>query len=198
MKKIYILTSILFIISNINAQKLQGKIHLKNGDVKEGLIKLSRDFSTIKYRENKTSKVKISYTSRDVAKVEIERWALCRCWTTLVYKTAETPFRTYEKLMEKVVDGKVSLYQDVTYGERVYYSDLYFEKDGKLTKIFNSGGLNSMNKTEKLLNEYFKDCKKLIELRKRKAFEKYVAMQKNGRFFKKIKEMVKFYNEKCK
>ena len=197
MKNIYILITIFFLVGNITAQKLNGKVYLKTGEIKVGLLKLSKDFSTIKYKENKKSKDKIKYTSVEVEKIEIESWALCKCWTTLIYKTKETPFRIYEKLMEKVIDGKVSLYRDLSYGEKVGYSDIYFEKNEKFIKIFNSGGWNSVNKTEKIINEYFKDCERLIELRNRKAFEKFVAMKKYGKFYKKVIEIVKFYNEKC-
>jgi hypothetical protein len=195
--RILILIFISLFISKISAQKKNGKIYLKNGEIKIGLVKLNADGSIIKFRLSKKEKEITKFTYTEVEKFEIENKKGSGNFTTMVYKEIETLFRKYQKLINVIENGKVSLYIDFVNGGNPY-TDYYFEKNDKMTKIYTAGNfMTNQSKAEKRINEYFKDCEKLIELRKRKAFEKFVAMKKNGGFYLKLKEIVKFYNEKC-
>jgi len=195
--QILILTFITLFISNINAQKKNGKIFLKNGEIKTGLVKLTVDGSIIKFRINRKEKEITKFTYKEVEKLEIENKKGSGYFITMTYREIETLFRTYQKLVEVIEKGRISLYIDVVNGANGY-TDYYFERNDKMTLIYSAGNfISNKSKTEKRINEYFKDCEKLIELRKRKAFEKFVAMKKNGKFYWKLKEIVKFYNEKC-
>ena len=168
--RIFNLIFILLFISSINAQKKKGKIYLKNGEIKTGLVKLNVDKSIIKFRLSKKDKEITKFTSTQVEKLEIENKKGSGYFTTMVYKEIGTPFRTYQKLIQVIENGKVSFYIDFVNGANPYadyYADYYFERNDKMTKIYSAGNfISNQSKAEKRINEYFKDCKKLIEFSK--------------------------------
>ncbi len=105
-------------------------------------------------------------------------------------------FENSNRLLDLVIEGKVSLYRDMLHVDNgvqlVYYVD---KKNEKLTKIFPVGFMG--NGSDKAISEYFNDCPAILELLEREAFRKFVKMKKGLKSQYRLEEIVKYYNQKC-
>jgi hypothetical protein len=191
-KHLYILT--ILISSTLYAQKTNGTIYFKDGTNKKGYIKITQN-DKIKFKKNKNSEDIIKYSSIEIEKVEIEHEKYGK--KILFYKKVESPFQNSNKLLPKLIDGKVNLYLDIVFnGQNGVSHDYYADKEkGTLTKIWPVGLF--ANGSEKVISEYFKDCPELLKLLKREAFRKFVKMKKGNKTQFRLEEIVKYYNNKC-
>lgn len=172
------------------------KITLRDGSVIEGLGRINVDEKII-YKENKEAEKKI-YNYRTVEKITIK---INHSKTTLEYKVIEGSDNTDSvKLLEKILTGKVNLYED--YKSGVSYSPtingsfgfsnyskttFYISKNGNDTVIDLKNGNIYSEKFKEIAQNLFSDCPDLLNKIDTKYFDRY-----------RIEEVVKYYNLFCK
>ena len=197
MKKTVLLLTIFFSAITFS-QKDNGKIYLKNGEVKTGFIRLGlfstfglASENTVVFKKNKKSKEKIKYTLKDIDKIELEKKGTYFMKknedgniliTNLIYESSPLSIYSY---WERTFDG----------GKSPTY---YFQKGNENLKLIYRGLGNTSNKK---MRKYFSDCPKLAEYIKSRTFEKYVErspkFKDKNKLYSKLIEIVKYYNENC-
>ena len=197
MKKTILLLTIFF--STITfSQKDNGKIYLKNGEVKTGFIRLglistfglaSEDI--VVFKKNKKSKEKIKYTLNDIDKIELEKKG-----TYFMKKNEKGNILITQLIYE---GSPLSLYLYLEEGFNGEKSpSYYFQKGNENLQLIYRGLGNSSNKK---MTKYFSDCPKLTEYIKSRTFEKYVekspVFKGKNKLISKLTEIVKFYNKNC-
>ena len=188
MKKLILLLLLSSFITT--GQNVKETIYLKNGETKTGFVKL--DDSGVKFKVHKKSKDKIKYLPNEVERVEFESENGIK--TIYVYKNTERILENSPRLMNIILEGNVTLYEEFyTYGysfETRYYVS---KQNEKLTLIYKGLG----NSSNKAIKNYFQDCPSFIELLNRQAFRKIVVMEKGNRIPLRLLKMVEYYNSKC-
>jgi len=197
MKKTILLLTI-FISTITFSQKDNGKIYLKNGEVKTGFIRLGlfstfglASENTVVFKKNKKSKEKTKYTLNDIDKIELKKKGTYFMKknekgniliTNLIYESSPLSIYFY---WESAFDG----------GKSPTY---YFQKGNEDLKLIYRGLGNTSNKK---MRKYFSDCPKLVEYIKSRTFEKYVErspkFKDKSKLTSKLIEIVKYYNENC-
>tara|TARA_R110001592_G_scaffold149963_1_gene375550 strand:+ start:2772 stop:3368 length:597 start_codon:yes stop_codon:yes gene_type:complete len=197
MKKTILLLSI-FLSTLIFSQKDNGKIFLKNGEVKTGFIRLGL-FSTfglaseniVVFKKNKESNEKIKYTLNDINKVVLEKKG------TYFMKKNEKGEILITNLIYEGSPLSLYLYWEEGFnGQRS--PSYYFQKGNENLKLIYRGLGNS---SDKKMRKYFSDCPKLAEYIKSRTFETYVErspkFKDKNKLNSKLIEIVKYYNENC-
>ena len=163
-----------FLISN--AQFKAGKIYLKDGNIKNGLIK-ERKFGGIKYKDNENSKAE-PYDYNHITGYDITEKGVVK----YRYKKVGNNF---PQIMKVVRLGKINLYniivanREISTGIKVSTSLLYFmEKNTVTIRIGRKFNKNELN--------FFEDCPLLLKKIKKKEFKK-----------KDVYKVVNFYNNNC-
>ena len=197
MKKTILLLSI-FLSTLIFSQKDNGKIFLKNGEVKTGFIRLGL-YSTfgfasenkVVYKKSKESKEKIKYSLNEINKVVLEKRG-----TFFMKKNEKGDILITNLIYE---GSPLSLYHYPEEGFNGHKSPTYYFQNGNedLKLIYRGLG----NSSDKKMRKYFSDCPKLAEYIKSRTFEKYVErspkFKDKNKFYSKLIEIVKYYNENC-
>ena len=197
MKKIILLLSIFF-STLIFSQKDNGKIYLKNGEVKNGFIRLGL-YSTfgfvseniVVFKKSKESKEKIKYTLNEINKVVLEKRG-----TYFMKKNEKGDILITSLIYE---GSPLSLYyypEEGFNGQKS--STYYFQKGNKNLKLIYRGLGNS---SDKKMRKYFSDCPKLAEYIKSRTFETYVErspkFKDKNKLNSKLIEIIKYYNKNC-
>tara|TARA_B110000240_G_scaffold145172_1_gene160539 strand:+ start:188 stop:784 length:597 start_codon:yes stop_codon:yes gene_type:complete len=197
MKKTILLLTMFF--STITfSQKDNGKIYLKNGEVKTGFIRLGL-FSTfgfaseniVVYKKSRESKEKIKYSLNEINKVVLEKRG------TYFMKKNEKGDILITNLI--YVGSPLSIYYYPEEGFNGQKSPTYYFQNGNedLKLIYRGLG----NTSNKKMRKYFSDCPKLAEYIKSRTFEKYVErspkFKDKSKLTSKLIEIVKYYNENC-
>ena len=180
-------------------QKTKGTLVFKNGNTKEGLVKLSGSHE-VKFRANKKEKaVKFDFESLEYAQIYYGK-------ESHIYKNVLVSGKDSPVVLEEIVKGSVSLYNLFSQGYSVgfapmgaggapmptggnFYSinNLYVLKEGE-TNATHLGSNQLFTKNFKAAaSEFFKDCPVLVDKIQNKEFKK-----------KEIKAIVEFYNSNCK
>lgn len=168
------------------AQYNQGKLTLNDGKELNGLLKITKG-DDIKYKENEDSKVK-EYDKKEVSKFEFNLNGEVHKYIYAKTIYADEKESKYFKLLQVLVDGKVSLY--------LYYSDTYngiivtsyyVKRESEPFPLFyQSYSFFHEQKFIPFACEYFKDCEALVQKIKTKELK-----------HTEFKEVVLYYNEKC-
>ena len=179
-------------------QKTKGTLVFKNGDTKEGLVKLSGS-QEVKFRKNKKEKaVKFDFEKLDYAQIYFGK-------ESHIYKNVLVSGKDSPMVLEEIVKGRVSLYNLFSQGYSVgfapmgaggapmptggnFYSinNLYVLKESE-TNATHLGSNQLFTKNFKAAaSEFFKDCPTLVDKIQNKEFKK-----------KEIKAIVEFYNSHC-
>tara|TARA_B110000971_G_C19756389_1_gene384360 strand:- start:40 stop:636 length:597 start_codon:yes stop_codon:yes gene_type:complete len=197
MKKTILLLTMFF--STITfSQKDNGKIYLKNGEVKTGFIRLGL-FSTfglaseniVVFKKNKKSKEKTKYTLNDINKVVLEKKG-----TYFMKKNKKGDILITNLIYEGSPLSCYLYWEEGFNGQRS--PSYYFQKGNEDLKLIYRGLGNTSNKK---MRKYFSDCPKLAEYIKSRTFEKYVErspkFKDKSKLTSKLIEIVKYYNENC-
>lgn len=158
------------------AQFKKGKLYLKNGETKTGLIK-TRDFGGLKFKKHKGAETEL-YDYNNTIGYDITEKGIIK----FLYKKIGL---SNPRLMRIVRLGKINLYSQIQ-GKReiitgLKYSNkfIYFIEKNDLTYKVGS-------KFKKKDLELINDCPILIQKIKKKEFKK-----------KEIYKIVNFYNNNC-
>tara|TARA_B110001452_G_C15202723_1_gene417324 strand:- start:936 stop:1532 length:597 start_codon:yes stop_codon:yes gene_type:complete len=197
MKKTILLLSI-FLSTLIFSQKDNGKIFLKNGEVKTGFIRLGL-FSTfglaseniVVFKKTKKSKEKTKYTLNDINKVVLEKKG-----TYFMKKNKKGDILITNLIYEGSPLSCYLYWEEGFNGQKS--PSYYFQKGNENLKLIYRGLGNSSNKK---MRKYFSDCPKLAEYIKSRTFETYVErspkFKDKSKLNSKLIEIVKYYNENC-
>ncbi len=189
MKKIILVFICVFTVQMLSAQFDYCEIKLHSGEELKGVGKFRGDF--YKYKLYKKAKgKKISYTDIDYIKVAHSRNNI------KTYRYFKIAGKDKGKVFEEIIVGKVCLYVDVTSGfdgingmsmMAMDVVDYYVKRpnDSAVTHITTTGAFSSAD-FKKVATTFFADCTKLIEKIHNRKFKS-----------RHIKDVVKFYNEKC-
>ena len=165
-------------------QNVKKTIYLKNGETKTGFVTLND--SGVKFKVHKKSKDKIKYLPNEVERVEFDNENGIK--TIYVYKNTERILENSPRLMNIILEGNVTLYQEFyTYGYSSGFCYYVSKQNEKLTLI----------SSNKAIKNYFQDCPSFIELLNREAFRKIVVMEKGNKTPLRLLKMVEYYNSKC-
>jgi len=184
-----ILTLLLFSGALIGfAQKQEAGIYFKDGTELTGLIRLTKN-DEIKYFSSEKSKF-VKYLNKDIKHVKIyEEKNVKHLFSVQIVNGGGN------KLLEKIVKGKVTLYKKVlrNYGlgnnhtrGMVFNDDIYNkyyvkkENENEATII----GIDAIN--IKKAKKYFSDCKIFLNKLKDRKFKK-----------QNISKIIEFYNKEC-
>ena len=201
------------------SQKIEATLHLKDGTTKTGFIKYGLNpfapnlyvTDKVKYRKTITSKEITEYAYSLISRIDVlEEGKLMR---SLYFRTTEKNPKIVLELLLVYQEGEVNLYaapvdvitpNDVVQSGKPYVvasvSAYYLQKDGEahVFKVF-PGKVMGIS-SEKLMQDYFEDCPKLVELIGRKAFKMYVANTPSladQKSKNRLIEIVKYYNTNC-
>lgn len=177
----FICSILLFSISSF-AQRTEAVLILKDGTRVEGLGGLTKA-QTIKFKKTKKDKrQKFTFQEVDTLKIKEPNETI---YVKVRIKDQEQPL-----VLEIIsMEGKVIHYQKVTYGGGVRSYPVYhhylrkvnedeaidFGKNAVLTKNF-----------KKIASKFFEDCEKLVQ-----------AIQSERATRYDLKEIIKYYNDKC-
>tara|TARA_R110000796_G_scaffold252631_1_gene389204 strand:+ start:89140 stop:89751 length:612 start_codon:yes stop_codon:yes gene_type:complete len=198
--KLFLLLILLISLNNaVLAQKTEGTLVFKNGDIKEGLVKLAGSKS-VKFKATKKEKP-ITYDFSDLEYAKIKNGDQSSLYTNVVVEGKDDPI-----VLEEIVKGKVTLYHldskgyspgisvmggvggapMYTGGNFYEIKNLYVLKKGE-THAIHLGSNQLFSKNFKAAaSEFFKDCTHLVTKIQNKEFKK-----------KEIKAIVEFYNTQC-
>ena len=201
MKKLFLFI-LLFSASTILAQYKPSSLHLKDGNVLKGLVKVMTFRNGVKFKKTTSDKPTI-YTPDSIDKFyvteELNREGKPRGYT---YKISiKTSFTV---LLEVIIPGKVSLYTR----EVQMVSAGMPNGSGGVTNFAPSGtaihyyiGVNGNNYAEKVSNKSklrYRQFKKIVSRSFNKC-EKLTSIAKNKKGYKKktVEDIVKIYNASC-
>ncbi|WP_047546338.1 hypothetical protein [Psychroserpens sp. Hel_I_66] len=188
MKKIIIIIT-LCLSSVLYAQKEKGTIYFKDGSKKEGLVAINANHD-ITYKLTENSEKFLIYNASTVEKVQLEGFA------TQYYKTIENGLENTDRLVIKLIDGKVSLYKDFKETNNGKVNLYFVEKDNEpLAQMYPAKSF--AKSSDKVIKDYFQDCPQLIELLDKEAFRKDVKMKEGRNSQLRLEAIVKYYNDKC-
>ncbi len=195
MKNQALLVILMFLLDStlVCAQKNKVELFFKDGTVLTGLGKLTGDY--IKYKPDKKDKPsKYHFALLDHAVIHYDKLPL-----TYVYLYVNNKKRP--RVLEQVIGGEINLYRISSMnrapfpggnggfiGEYTFSTNSYYilrSSDKKATYLGSNTLFSKNFKKEGV--KFFKDCPKLIEKIKEETLK-----------LKHIKEIVHFYNQKCK
>ena len=179
-----------------SAQKAEGLIMFKDGATNRGFVKINGE--KVKFKTHKKEKhIWLNFSALE--KVTIYGWDRVSTYVSLDVIGEEKPL-----IVEQVIGGKVSLYQQVSHGYNPGYiggagsgfgfsagysysiNDYYLKREGE-NKAFHLGSTNLFSKNfKKAASDYFKDCPSLVKKIQNKEYKK-----------KDIRLVIEFYNREC-
>ncbi|OWW23518.1 hypothetical protein B4Q04_20175 [Zobellia sp. OII3] len=188
----------LLFFSVLNAQKTKATLIFKDGTKKDGCAKLSGSQS-LKFRSNEKERTTKYHFSK------LERVFIYDTKEPSIYVYREVPNKKKSMVLQEVVTGKVTLYSMVDRGYRPMYTGgnlgsggyiggNFYEIKNLYLETQDENGLTHLGSNQlftknfkKAASDFFKNCNLLVEKIKNTEFRK-----------KDIKEIVIFYNNKCK
>jgi hypothetical protein len=188
MKNLYIL---IFVFSNIIsfAQYNNGKIQLNDGNELNGLIKITKGYD-VKYKSDDDSKV-IEYDNDLIKSFEFTENGILRKFIyseTTHINNEKSRVDKWNKLLEIIIEGKVSLFKYYISVDNMVHTSYYLKKEtDKLPLFYYGEGYLYKQKFIPFVSTYFSDCVNLVEKVKAKEFK-----------HKEFKEVVEYYNKECK
>lgn len=172
------------------------KITLKDGSIIEGLGKINLDEEII-YKENKEAEKKI-FNYKNVDRLIIKIDNTIKRFEYLTIEGIDGINR--EKLVEKIITGKINLYEDYTsgvsysptmngsYGFSNYSKTTYYiSKNENIPATDLRIGNTYSERFKEIAQKSFSDCPDLLNKIDTKYFKRYG-----------IREVVKYYNQSCK
>ena len=182
----------------LNAQKDKGTIKLLNGKSISGLVKIKGN--KISFKKNKSSK-KVNYNYENVAMVTY----LDKDNNEHKYEYIKLTYKKKPQLMLIQIDGFLKLYTESNFtfsggagtggfgtaagaGSFSGGSTYYIKRENeKFATYYVAFGYIPKNKFKKVVRDYFKDCKSLLNKINNNEFKK-----------KHYVEIVEYYNTNCR